>query len=286
MIGSFVGAVLRISVPYSLAAVGGVWSERSGVIQIALEGILLGAAFCATLGAHATGSALGGVACGVGCGALLALLYALCVVVGRGDQIVCGIAINLLVDGATRFFLKLKFGSSSNSPRVVSWEQLPHPAFFFIAVAVFLPIVSAFILSWTRFGLRVRAVGERPDAAASLGVRPTRVRLVAVVLSGAVAGLGGVWLAVDQHQFVAGMSNGRGYIALAAMILGKWRPLSAALAALTFGAAEAIEVTLQASGGGAPVWLVQMFPYVLTLIVLAGFGGRSIAPAALGKSEQ
>jgi len=151
-------------------------------------------------------------------------------------------------------------------------------------IATVLVIVASHVLLYrTPFGLRVRAVGEHPEAAASLGVRPARVRVTAILLSGALAGLGGAWLAADQRQFVAGMSNGRGYIALAAMIFGKWRPAWVAAAALVFGAAEATQNALQTAGVGVPGWLVQMLPYVITMVTLAGFIGRAVPPRALGQ---
>ena len=282
---AFLAAVLRISVPYVLAALGGTWSERAGIINIALEGLLLTGAFAATIGAYASGSAVVGITAGALAGALLAALYALLVIRFGADQIVCGIAINLLADGATRFLLKVTFDSSSNSPLML--------------VTALLIGLSHVLLYRTPFGLRVRAVGEHPEAAASLGVRPRRVRLVAVLLSGALAGLGGAWLAADQHQFVAGMSNGRGYIALAAMIFGKWRPTWVAAAALLFGAAEATQIALQTAGVGdapfdgrrtagvgLPAWAVQMLPYVLTMVALSGFMGRAKAPSSLGKRDE
>jgi general nucleoside transport system permease protein len=284
----FVGAVLRITVPYALAALGGAWSERAGVVNIALEGLLLIGAFASTVTAALVGSGVVGVLGGVAAGAALAALYALLVVRLRGDQIVCGVALNLLADGLTRFGLKAIYDSSSNSPRVeaFAWNApglaatLTHPL---VIATVALVVASHFVLGRTRFGLRVRAVGEHPAAAASLGVRPARVRFVAVVLAGALAGLGGAWLAADQKQFVAGMSNGRGYIALAALIFGNWRPAWAAAAALLFGLAEAAQNALQTTGVGVPAWAVQMLPYVITMITLAGFIGRATPPKALGK---
>jgi simple sugar transport system permease protein len=237
-------------------------------------------AFTATLGAWIGHSAAAGVATGVVGGAALAGLYALLVVRLGGDQIVCGVALNLLADGLTRFLLKATFDSSSNSPRVDAWGQVGVPL---IAATVALVALVHVIVYRTPFGLRLRAVGEHPDAAASLGVRPARVRWAALLLAGALAGLGGVWLAADQRQFVAGMSNGRGYIALAAMIFGKWRPAWAAAACLLFGVAEALQIALQAAGVGVPAWAVQMLPYVLTMVTLAGFIGRADAPRALGK---
>ena len=285
---ALVAAVLRISVPYALAALGGTWSERSGVINIALEGMLLAGAFAATVGAFFAHSMLVGIAGGALAGVVLAGLYALLVLRFRADQIVCGVAVNLLVDGLTRFWLKALFDSSSNSPRVAAFGSggatlggtLTNPL---VVGTVALVVGSWLLLHRTRFGLRVRAVGEHPEAAASLGIRPSRVRLHALCLGGAIAGLGGAWLAADQRQFVAGMSNGRGYIALAAMIMGNWRPGWAAVAALVFGAAEASQIALQAAGIGVPPWLVQMLPYLLTMVTLAGFVGRARPPRSLGK---
>jgi simple sugar transport system permease protein len=276
----FVAAVVRISIPYALAALGGSLSERAGVIDLGLEGMLLFSAFTATLGAWAGHGALAGVAAGAVGGALIAALYALLVVRLGGDQIVCGVALNLLADGGTRFLLKATFDSSSNSPRVGAWGN---PTAALIAATLALVLLTHLVLYRTRFGLRVRAVGEHPEAATSLGVNVARVRWLAVVAGGALAGLGGAWLAADQHQFVAGMSNGRGYIALAALIFGKWRPTRAALACVMFGFAEATQIVLQAAGVGVPAWAVQMLPYVLTMVTLAGLIGRAAPPRALGR---
>ncbi len=283
-------AVIRISVPYVLAALGGFWSERAGVINIALEGLLLMGAFAATVGAWFGHSALIGVTTGVLGGMILAGLYAWLTLVLRADQVVCGIAINLLADGGTRFFMKVLFDSSSNSPRVDAFDSLSrggvaiHPI---VLATILLVAVSTLVVYRTPFGLRLRAVGEHPEAAASLGISVSRIRLAGLLLSGALAGLGGVWLAADQRQFVAGMSNGRGYIALAALILGRWRPQTAALAALGFGAAEALQIALQTSGRSFERFgfALQALPYVLTLVALAGLVGRSIPPKALGRNE-
>jgi ABC-type uncharacterized transport system permease subunit len=278
----FLAAVVRITVPYALAALGGTLSERAGVINIALEGLMLWGAFCSTLGAWAGHGAVAGVAAGVAGGVLLAALYALMVVRLGGDQIVCGVALNLLADGLTRFLLKATFDSASNSPRIDAWG---HPGPTLIVVAVALTALVQGLLYRTPFGLRLRAVGEHPEAAASLGVAPDRVRWAAVLLAGGLAGLAGVWLAADQRQFVAGMSNGRGYIALAAMIFGNWRPVWAAAACLLFGLAEGVQIALQAAGVGVPGWAVQMLPYVLTMVTLAGWIGRAKPPRALGRRD-
>ena len=278
----FAAAVVRITVRYALAALGGTLSERSGVINIALEGLLLIGAFTSTLGAYFGHGAITGVLGGVAGGAAFGALYALLVVTLRGDQIVCGVALNLLADGLTRFLLKATFDSSSNSPRVDAWGNVGTRL---IALTVGLVALFHVVFYYTPFGLRLRAVGEHPEAAASLGVKPARIRWVALVVAGALAGLGGAWLASDQRQFVAGMSNGRGYIALAAMIFGGWRPARAAAACLLFGLAEAMQIALQAAGVGVPGWAVQMLPYVLTMVTLAGFIGRSRAPRALGRLD-
>lgn len=278
----FAAAVVRITVPYALAALGGTMSERSGVINIALEGLLLWSAFCATMGAWLGHGALAGVVSGVAGGVALGALYALLVVRFGGDQIVCGVALNLLADGLTRFLLKATFDSSSNSPRIDAWG---HVGGRLILITLALVFVLHGVVYETRFGLRLRAVGEHPAAARSLGISPARVRWWALVLAGALAGLGGAWLAADQRQFVAGMSNGRGYIALAAMIFGNWRPAWGAAACLLFGLAEALQIGLQAAGVGVPGWAVQMLPYLLTMITLAGFIGRATPPRALGRSD-
>lgn len=282
---AFSAAVLRISVPYALGALGGTFSERAGVINLALEGMMLCGAFSAIVFAYATGSATLGVLFGTLGGVALAAIYAGMVLLFSADQIVCGVAVNLLADGFTRFLLKTIYDSSSNSPRVSVFGGSTKTVL--IGVAILLVVLSQILFSHTRFGLRLRAVGEHPEAARSLGVRPTRVRLTAVLISGALAGLGGVFLAVDQRQFVANMSGGRGYIALTAMIFGGWRPLYGALASLLFGFAEALQIALQAAGIGLPGWLVQMLPYLLTLALLGGFvgrvRGRDHAPKALGK---
>jgi simple sugar transport system permease protein len=281
-------ATLRISVPYAMAALGGVFAEGAGVVSLHLEGLILGGAFATALAGHLTHSAvlavLGGVLGGVLLGAVPALL-----VLGLGaDAIVSGVALNLLVDGLTRFLLKAVFGSASNSPRIDAFGPATGAALVGLALA--LVALGALVLLRTPFGLRVRAVGEHPEAAQSMGIRPRRVRLWALLVAGGLGGLGGAWLAADQHQFVAGMSSGRGYIAIAAMILGGWHPLGAAAAALLFGAAEAAQIALQTRGLGLPGWLVQMLPYVVTLFALSGPGRglfrRVHPPAQLGKSGE
>ena len=282
---------IRIAVPYLFAASGGVVAERAGVVSLTLEGFMLAGAFAATLGSHYSGSAWVGVLCGVAAGLLFGLVHAVASIRYRADQIVAGIAINLLAVGLTRFFLNLAFDSSSNSPRVAGFGvtgrsggvlgALTNPLVWLGLLAI--PVV-AFVVYRTPFGLRVRAAGEKPEAAESLGVRVAPVRYLAVAASGLLAALGGAYLALDQHQFTDQMTAGRGLIALAAVIFGRWDPLRTGLACLLFAAAETLQIQLQGSQV-VPSQFVAMIPYALTIVALAGVVGRSIPPAALGRAE-
>jgi simple sugar transport system permease protein len=287
---AFLAQTLRIAIPYLLAAAGGVISERAGLIGLTLEGYMLGGAFAAAVGSYYAGAPWIGVLCAVVAGALLALLYAVSAIRFRADQVVVGIAINLLAIGLTRFFLRLIFDSSSNSPRVPGFQVTGSGTGFIALVQnplVWVGILAIPAVAWllyrTPFGLRVRAVGEHPEAAASVGIPVARVRYLAVVLSGMLAGLGGAYLALDQHQFTDGMTAGRGFIALAATIFGRWDPLRAGLACLLFAAAETLQIQLQGSQA-IPSQFVEMIPYLLTIIALAGVVGRAVPPAALGKT--
>jgi simple sugar transport system permease protein len=223
-------------------------------------------------------------------GLLFGLVHAVASIRYRADQIVVGIAINLLAVGITRFFLRLAFSSSSNSPRIPGFEvgvggtglgaALRNPL---VGVGlVVIPLVT-WVVYRTPFGLRLRAAGEHPEAAETLGVRVTRVRYLAVALSGILAASGGVYLALDEHQFSDGMTAGRGFIALAAIIFGRWDPARAGLACLLFAAAETVQIRLQGTQA-IPSQFVQMIPYVLTIIALMGVVGRAVPPAALGRA--
>jgi len=274
--------LLRIATPYLLAAAGGVVAERGGMMSLGLEGYMLTGACAAAFGAAATGSASGGVAAGAVGGAAAAALFALATVRARADQIITAIAINLLAVGATRFALRVAFGSSSNSPRIPGFGGLDP---LVVGGLLVMPVLAAAIAR-TRFGLRLRAAGERPDAATAAGIDVARIRIVAVLLSGALAGLGGAYLALDQHQFTDEMTAGRGFIALAAVIFGRWAPLRVGVACLVFAAAETLELHLQLTSA-VPSQFVSMIPYALTIVALIrGSGGRSPAPAALGRWER
>ena len=289
---SMLAQTLRISVPYGLAAVGGAMSERGGVINIALEGLLLLGALGYVLGAHFTGNPWLGLLSAVGTGLLVALVHAFVTVTMKADQITSSLGINLAALGLSRFILKEVFGSSSNSSRVAGLPQWDVPVLGaipfvgplfgnpLILLALLLIAFAHALLFRTPFGLRLRSTGEHPEAAATLGLSVTRLRYTGVLLSGVFASLGGAWLAADQRSFTDGMSGGRGYIALAAMIVGKWNPLGAVLACLLFGLCETLQIKLQ--GGAVPNEFLQMLPYVVTMVVLAGAIGRAQPPAAVG----
>jgi len=290
-------SALRMATPLILASLGGLFSERSGVVNIALEGILLTGAFASIVATFYTGNPWAGVFAGVFAGVLISLIHAIVSIVFKADQIVSGVAINLLAMGLTQFLTWIIWGSSANSPPVQgmahwalpeTWGPLArgvnvvighYPPLVYIALA--LVAVSHVVLFRTPFGLRLRATGEHPEAVDTLGVSVRAMRFAGVLMSGAFAGLGGAFLALNTHQFVKNMSAGRGFIALAAMIFGKWSPAGALAACLLFGYAEAVQMGLQ--GQAVPTQFVQMIPYVLTMVALVGVIGRARPPAASGK---
>ncbi|MCB1163982.1 MAG: ABC transporter permease [Candidatus Krumholzibacteriia bacterium] len=286
LLGLLLGT-LRTATPLLFAGLGGMFSERGGVVNIALEGILLVGAFAAAAAAIATGSLPVALLAAVLAGVLLASLHALVTLRFGVDQIVSGVALNMLAMGATEFLMWMLYGSGANSPRIA----LTGPGGALGRVFVELPPLTLLALAavplcgWalfrTPFGLRLRAVGEHPEAADSLGLPVLRLRLAGVLLSGALAGLGGAFLSLGAGYFVKNMSAGRGYIALAALIFGKWRPRGVLAATLLFGFAESLQGQLQLPW--LPLRFVQMLPYLLTMVALAGVIGRSRAPAALGR---
>lgn len=284
----FIIQTLRIAVPYIFAAMGGVISEKAGLIALALEGYMLTGAFCAAVGAYYSGNAWVGVLAGMAGAMTMAIIYSIATVRFKADQVVVGIAINLMAIGATRFFLRLAFDSAANSPRI---EGFAGEGTGFTALVanplVWMALVAVALVWWTlyrtAFGLRVRAVGEHPAAALSVGISVPRIRYAAVAMAGAIAGLGGVYLALDQHKFSAEMTAGRGFIALAATIFGRWHPVKAAIACLFFAAAETLQIQLQGREL-IPSQFIDMIPYLLTIIALAGIVGRVRAPTALGKA--
>ncbi|MBS1985032.1 MAG: ABC transporter permease [Bdellovibrionales bacterium] len=278
-------STLRMATPLLFATLGGLISERSGVINIGLEGLMLTGAFFAAAMAAWTGSAWFGALAGGLAGALLATLLALFVLRYRAQQIVAGTAINILAAGLTPFLCKIFFGATGSSP------ALPLSARFVSAPLWMAWLVVMAVWAWLKYtssGLLVQFAGENPEALVAAGVNPRRWQWRALLASGFLAGLGGACLSVFlSSAFARNMSSGRGFIALAALVLGKWRPWSAAAACLLFGLAEAAQIQLQGSSwvseGWMPVQLIVALPYVVTLAAMAGFLGRSRPPAALGK---
>ena len=259
---------VRMTIPYACAGLGGVLSERSGVVNIALEGTMLGSALASVAVHHATGNAVAGIVAGIATGATIGLLHALLVVFRRIDAIVSGIAINLAAAGGTRFLLRALYGSSSNSPSVAGIRVDLTILDPFLLATLALVAACAWMLVRTRFGLRLRACGEDPAAAQAVGVHVTGTRTAAVCLGSAICGLGGTALAYDLHQFQAGMTGGRGFIALAAVIVSGWRAWPALLACLAFAALDATQIVLQ-NQTRIPTQLLSILPFVATLIALA-----------------
>lgn len=282
-------STLRVSMPLIFAAMGGMFSERSGVINIALEGMMLMGAWAAAVGTLAAHSPWLGLVCGAGGGLVIAALYAVCVIHLRSDQIVAGMAINMLALGLTPFLCKALYDVTGSTPAIPLGERFQADPLYRcwpLYLCWGLVVGSWFIMKYTRAGLRVGFAGEHPDALDAAGIRVNRVRWRAVLASGALAGMGGAMLSILlSSSFSRDMTAGRGFIALAALIFGKWRPVPTALACLLFGFSEAVEIRLQGAmlgGREIPVQFIQILPYVVTMLVLAGFVGRSRAPKALG----
>ena len=290
--GTMLAQTVRMTIPYACASLGGVVSERSGVTNIALEGILLASALAAVATEHATGSAAAGVLAGVVCGAVTGLFHGLLVVRGRIDAIISGLAINLVAAGGTRFVLRALYGSSSNSPSVEGVRLLEGAGLLvqtlldpFVVLTAVATVLVSVMLQRTRFGLRLRACGEDPSAALSVGIDVTSTRIVAVTLGAAICGLGGAALAFELHQFQSGMTAGRGFIALAGVIIAGWRPGRALLACLAFASLDALQIVLQGQTR-LPSQVFAVLPYVATLVALVLVSRRSSgarAPAGIGK---
>jgi ABC-type uncharacterized transport system permease subunit len=279
LIVSLLLSAVRLATPLLLAALGGLYSERAGVINIALEGLMLAGAFTAATVTHYAGNPWLGVLAAVVAGVGVALIHGVACIRYRADQVVSGTAINLLFLGLPALLSGALFESTGETPQIPRGELLPLAPIVFAFVMV---PVTWWVLNRTPFGLRLRAVGENPEAADTAGIDVTRVRYAGVLLSGALAAIGGAYLAIGQASlFTRNMTAGRGFIALAALIFGKWRPVPTMLACLLFGFAEALSIQMQGVSQ-IPVQFIQIIPYVLTLVVLAGFIGHSRAPRALG----
>jgi ABC-type uncharacterized transport system permease subunit len=276
---ALIASTIRLSTPLILAALGGLYSERGGVINIALEGMMLAGAFTAAVVTFFTHSPWAGLLAAVIAGLVVAALHAVVTINYRADQVVSGAAINILFLGVPALLSGALFESTGATPQLPRDQTMPNTLVY---LAFILVAVTAYVIYRTRFGLRLRAVGENPEAAMAAGVSVTRMRYAGVLISGALAALGGAYLSIGQSSlFTRNMTAGRGFIALAALIFGKWDPVGALLACLFFGFAEAVAIRMQGTVD-IPNQFIQMIPYVLTMVVLAGWIGRATPPKALG----
>jgi len=290
-------AGVRLAAPLMLTSVGGVYTERVGIVNIGMEGMMLAGALASVAASLYTGNLLVAAICAMVVGGLVAVLHAYLTVTRRAVQTVSGLAINLLVVGVTNYvYAKLL---AEDRVRVATFPVLSPPAWhdvpFFgpvilgqtviVWAAFILPLVSAWVLYRTSWGLNVRAVGEHPHAVASAGLSVLRLKYTGVILGGVFAGLGGSALALtDLGYFLPLMTAGRAFIVLAALVVGKWNPIGVAGVCLLFGAADALQLRLQTSGSAIPYQFPLMMPYLLTIAALAGLVGRTVGPKTLGQA--
>ncbi len=304
-------SAIRLSAPLLLACLAGLYSERSGVFDIGLEGKMLGAAFAAGTVAAISGSAWLGLAAGIGCSVVLALIHAFASITQRGNQIVSGVAINFLAVGLTALLGQAWFRQGGRTPQLTGdarFSSLEFPGAGSVAdVPILGPLYSellsghnllvyvafaavpltAWVVYHTRFGLRLRAVGENPAAVDTAGISVTWLRYRAVIICGILCGIAGAYLSIAQSAgFIRDMTAGKGFIALAALIFAKWRPWPALGACFLFGFLDAVAIRLQGVDvpgiGEVPVQFMQALPYILTVILLAGFIGKAVPPRAGG----
>jgi ABC-type uncharacterized transport system permease subunit len=300
MINLFDSAI-RLSIPLIFAALGGVLSERVGVVNIALEGMLLSSAFTAMAVCAVTGSAWLAILAGALCGLIVGLIHAGLVLKLRVDAIISGVGLNLLAAGGTTFLLRSAFDGGVDvqvrgpDPWAPGLAELPILGTLLGAVTPFVPLAMlAIIATWllvyrTRSGLQLRAVGEAPAAARAAGVPVDLTRTLWLAAGGALCGIGGAYLSLEAaRRFTENLSAGRGYLALAAVIFGRWHPVGAAAAVLFFGIGEALEIAFQGKqlfGAPIPSELLTALPYVLGLLALAGALGKTSPPAGIGQYD-
>lgn len=308
---STLAATIRMATPLIFCAMAGIFSERSGVIDIGLEGKMLAAAFAAAVVAAETGSPFVALGAAILVAVLLSLVHGYACITHRGDQVVSGVAINIVAAGLTVVLGHAWFGRGGNTPDLTPDQRLMpiklpgadallsvpfvgpiyyhilsgHSLLTYLAIAI-VPLVW-FALYRTRFGLRLRAAGEAPAVVDTAGIPVLRLRYMAVMIAGLLCGIAGTFLSISMNAtFQKEMTAGRGFIALAAMIFGKWRPWPAFFACLLFGFLDAIAIRLQGVAipgvGQVPVPLIQALPYLFTVVLLAGFIGKAVAPKALG----
>jgi len=302
---------VRLTVPLLFACLAGLYSERSGVFDIGLEGKMLAGAFAAAIAAYMTGSAWLGLLAGMGVSMMMALIHGLASITLRGNQIISGVAINFLAVGLTTLLGQAWFKQGGRTPNLdgnarFNGIELPYadqmssipflgPIYSELisghSILVYLAFLAVPLTAWlmfqTRFGLRLRAVGENPKAVDTAGITVNRLRYQAVLITGALCGMSGSYLSMAQSAgFGNNMTAGKGFIALAALIFAKWRPVPVLYACFLFGFLDALQIRLQGVElpgiGQVPVQAIQVLPYVLTVVLLAGFMGRAIGPKAGG----
>jgi ABC-type uncharacterized transport system permease subunit len=302
---ALLASAVRLTVPILLTALGAVYTERGGVFNIGLEGTMIMGTFFGAAATHAAAQALGGapsalaplagMAAAMGAGVLFSLIHAVMSVTFRVDQLISGVALNLLAVGLARFLNILLFGVATQSPGINGFPPLAIPVLRdipaleplatgispVIPAALALVVAGQWVLRRTVFGLRLRAVGENPHAADTLGIDVARLRYAGVLISGALAGLAGGYLSIEQGRgYLEGMTQGRGFIALAAMIFGNWWPLGALGASALFGYFDALSLRVVAIG--VPYQFITVLPHIATILVLAGVVRRATPPAADG----
>jgi general nucleoside transport system permease protein len=305
-------STVRLATPLILAALAGLFAERSGVVDIGLEGKMLGAAFAAAATAAVTGSAWLGLATGIASAVFLAMVHGFACITHRGNQVVSGMALNIMVAGLGPTLAEAWFGQGGRTPLLGEDARfqpivLPFaeelrgvpilgPVYAELIsnhnILVYMMVAAVPLVAWvvyrTRFGLRLRAVGENPSAVDTAGISVTWMRYKALLVTGVLCGIAGSYLSIAHNaSFIRDMTAGKGYLALAALIFGKWRPVPAMLACLLFAFTDAVQVRLQGTPlpliGTVPTQAIQALPYLLTVLLLAGFVGRAVAPKAIGE---
>lgn len=291
-----ISATLRLATPLIFASLGGVFSEKSGVVNIALEGIMTTGAFFAVYGSFVTGNPWMGILFAIIAGAIMAAIHAYLSIHLKADQIVSGVGINVFAAALTSYLI-VKFFKTNSQTSVV--EALPYPAEamgkvpliggilkelnWFVFIAIALVIISHFVLYKTPLGLRIRSVGEHPKAADTLGISVYGIRYLCVIISGILGAMGGATLSIGiMNLYRENMVSGRGFIALAAMIFGNWKPINAMWASMLFAFAETFQLFAKGFGWAIPGEVYAAFPYIITMFALAGFVGKTQAPAADG----
>ncbi len=305
-------ATMRVSTPLIFAALAGLFSERAGIVDIGLEGKILGSAFAAAAAASIFGSAWIGLFFGIAASISLAMIHGFACITHRGDHIVSGVAINTIVAGLTVTLSMYWFGMGGQTPTLSGDERFLSITFPFADALADVPVIGLiysellsghnllvylafamvpftyWVIYKTRFGLRLRAVGENPHAVDTAGISVAFLRYRALIICGILCGIAGAYLSTAHNAgFLKDMSAGKGYMALAALIFGKWRPVPVLLACLLFGFLDAVAIRMQGvvipGIGEVPVQAIEVLPYVLTVLLLAGFIGKAIGPKAVGR---